>query len=76
MHPVSAGVVVHIGDVMARWSNDLLHSAVHRVVPAAPQKGMVPPRYALVFVSGVSLLHVDEVFDIPLSSKTVHEARY
>ena len=36
---------------MARWSNDILHSTVHKVVPATADDTTVPARYSMVYVS-------------------------
>jgi isopenicillin N synthase-like dioxygenase len=46
-------VLVNVGDLMARWSNDRWRSTVHRVgVPPGvtqEEKGMVPDRYSVPF---------------------------
>lgn len=47
--PMTGGIIVHIGDVMARWSNDILHSTVHKVVPATADDTTVPARYSMVY---------------------------
>jgi len=47
--PKAGAIVVHIADSMARWSNDILHSTMHRVVPVLAG-GAVPERYSMVFV--------------------------
>jgi isopenicillin N synthase-like dioxygenase len=53
--PVEGTVLVNIGDLLARWSNDRWRSSVHRVgLPPSYQKdggegkgGMVPDRYSI-----------------------------
>lgn len=39
--PISGTIVVNVGDLLARWSNDVLRSTLHRVV--APQASLLPP---------------------------------
>jgi isopenicillin N synthase-like dioxygenase len=44
-------VVVNVGDLLARWSNDVLRSTLHRVVTTAGkgQGGMKPSRQSIAF---------------------------
>ncbi|PVG04208.1 Clavaminate synthase-like protein [Serendipita vermifera] len=39
--PIGGTIVVNIGDLLARWSNDVLRSTLHRVV--SPPKSLLPP---------------------------------
>jgi isopenicillin N synthase-like dioxygenase len=34
-------IVVNVGDLLARWSNDVFRSTLHRVV--SPPKSLLPP---------------------------------
>ncbi|KAL6705325.1 hypothetical protein ACN47E_007135 [Coniothyrium glycines] len=51
--PVDGAVLVNVGDLLARWSNDRWRSTVHRVgLPAGYQRdadggGLVPDRYSV-----------------------------
>lgn len=45
-------LVVNVGDLMQRWTNDRWHSPLHRVVSPANQSTMPVPRQAIVFFSG------------------------
>ncbi|KAF3049254.1 hypothetical protein E8E11_009443 [Didymella keratinophila] len=48
--PVEGAVLVNVGDLMARWSNDRWKSTVHRVVsPPAQDGAVVPDRYSIPF---------------------------
>lgn len=38
-HPVDGTVVVNIGDLLERWSNNVLRSTIHRVVLPTPKEG-------------------------------------
>ncbi|KAF3047751.1 hypothetical protein E8E12_011600 [Didymella heteroderae] len=50
VQPVEDAVLVNIGDLMARWSNDRWKSTVHRVVsPPANGGHLVPDRYSIPF---------------------------
>lgn len=50
VQPVEDAVLVNIGDLMARWSNDRWKSTVHRVVsPPANGGDVVPDRYSIPF---------------------------
>ncbi|KAF2018337.1 Clavaminate synthase-like protein [Aaosphaeria arxii CBS 175.79] len=52
VEPVEGAVLVNVGDLMARWSNDRWRSTVHRVgVPKAMGDTMevVPSRYSIPF---------------------------
>lgn len=47
---VEDAVLVNVGDLMARWSNDCWKSTVHRVVSPPAQDGdVVPDRYSIPF---------------------------
>jgi len=52
--PIPGTIVVNVGDLLARWSNDVLRSTLHRVVaPAAipinPQETITPARQSIAF---------------------------
>jgi len=47
--PVPETVVVNIGDLLQRWSNDVLKSTIHRVVlPGGAEIAMTPRRNSIV----------------------------
>ncbi|RAL64891.1 hypothetical protein DID88_001486 [Monilinia fructigena] len=54
--PVPGTVVVNAGDLLARWSNDLIKSTLHRVVEPPPkegqeigEEGVYPARYSMAY---------------------------
>ncbi|GLB34027.1 putative 2OG-Fe(II) oxygenase [Lyophyllum shimeji] len=52
--PIPGTIVVNVGDLLARWSNDVLRSTLHRVVaPSAKQisdtEAMTPARQSIAF---------------------------
>ena len=49
--PISGTIVVNAGDLLARWSNDLIRSTKHRVIePAAePMADSHPARYSVAY---------------------------
>lgn len=52
--PIAGTIVVNAGDLLARWSNDVLRSTVHRVVAPAGTKagtteGVTPLRRSIAF---------------------------
>jgi len=49
--PIPGTIVVNSGDLLARWSNDILRSTLHRVVapPTANADGMTPHRQSIAF---------------------------
>ncbi|KAJ5633123.1 hypothetical protein N7490_009462 [Penicillium lividum] len=48
--PIENTVVVNAGDLLARWSNDVMKSTVHRVVEPPMVEGEVyPARYSIAF---------------------------
>ncbi|KAH9942547.1 Clavaminate synthase-like protein [Amylocystis lapponica] len=52
--PIPGTIVVNAGDLLSRWSNDVLHSTLHRVVaPPAEQNsttgGITPARQSIAF---------------------------
>ncbi|KAF8076621.1 hypothetical protein FPV67DRAFT_1405984 [Lyophyllum atratum] len=52
--PIPGTIVVNVGDLLARWSNDVLRSTLHRVVaPPAKQisgtEAMTPARQSIAF---------------------------
>ncbi|GAA5990983.1 hypothetical protein JCM11641_007727 [Rhodosporidiobolus odoratus] len=54
--PVPDTVVVNVGDLLQRWSNDVLKSTIHRVVlPADTKVEMTPRRNSIAFFSNPNL---------------------
>ena len=51
MTPIEGTIVVNAGDLLARWSNDLIRSTKHQVIePRSLQKdGGHPPRYSIAY---------------------------
>lgn len=46
--PIEGTVVVNAGDLLARWSNDMIKSTIHRVVePPQKEAESYPPRYSI-----------------------------
>ncbi|KAG8218562.1 hypothetical protein J3R82DRAFT_4203 [Butyriboletus roseoflavus] len=53
-HPIPGTIVVNAGDLLARWSNDVLRSTLHRVVAPPAQRindteGMTSTRQSIAF---------------------------
>ncbi|GAA5902901.1 hypothetical protein JCM6882_009156 [Rhodosporidiobolus microsporus] len=54
--PVPDTVVVNVGDLLQRWSNDVLKSTIHRVVlPFDLKEAMTPRRNSIAFFSNPNL---------------------
>lgn len=49
--PIDGTVVVNIGDLLMRWSNDTLRSTLHRVGPP-DVIGLLPSRYSIPYFCG------------------------
>ncbi|KAG9049643.1 hypothetical protein FS837_009614 [Tulasnella sp. UAMH 9824] len=48
--PIPGTIVVNVGDLLARWSNDVLRSTLHRVVaPPAHNGPVTPARQSIAF---------------------------
>ncbi|KAF9534769.1 hypothetical protein CPB83DRAFT_842915 [Crepidotus variabilis] len=52
--PINDTIVVNVGDLLARWSNDILRSTLHRVVAPPSKKindteGVTPARQSIAF---------------------------
>ncbi|KAI0700732.1 Clavaminate synthase-like protein [Cytidiella melzeri] len=52
--PIPGSIVINAGDLMARWSNDVLRSTLHRVVAPPAKKisdteGITPHRHSIAF---------------------------
>jgi isopenicillin N synthase-like dioxygenase len=59
--PIRNTVLVNIGDLMARWSNDRWRSTVHRVgLPQEDANGTLPDRYSIPFFATADM---DTVID-------------
>jgi len=64
--PVKGAMIVNIGDLLARWSNDILHSPMHRVrapplrVTETDKERATPPRYSIPYFATPNL---DAVID-------------
>ncbi len=43
VEPVDGGLIVNLGDLMQRWTNDRWRSTMHRVVPGAPGRRVSIP---------------------------------
>jgi isopenicillin N synthase-like dioxygenase len=69
VNPPSGAVVVNIGDMLARLTNDVLPSTTHRVANPAPERGGVA-RYSMPF-----FLHFRSDFIIETLPKCVTPAR-
>ncbi|KAI0720497.1 thymine dioxygenase [Cerioporus squamosus] len=53
--PVEGALIVNAGDLMMRWSNDVIRSTIHRVRAPPGTKtvdGMVPDRYSIPYFCG------------------------
>ena len=50
-HRQPGTVVVNVGDLLARWSNDIFRSTLHRVVapPTTASDDMTPARQSIAF---------------------------
>jgi isopenicillin N synthase-like dioxygenase len=48
--PIADTIVVNAGDLLARWSNDVIKSTKHRVVQPPTQEKVYPARYRWVFL--------------------------
>jgi isopenicillin N synthase-like dioxygenase len=62
--PIEDTVLVNIGDLLARWSNDRWRSSVHRVglPPKGERREMVPDRYSIPVFATANMDTVIEVF--------------
>ncbi|KAF9076957.1 Clavaminate synthase-like protein [Rhodocollybia butyracea] len=54
--PIPGTIVINVGDLLARWSNDVLRSTLHRVVAppsrtVTPAEAIAPLRQSIVFFS-------------------------
>jgi isopenicillin N synthase-like dioxygenase len=50
VNPIPGTVIVNAGDLLARWSNDIIKSTMHRVVkPPVEQGTMYPARYSIAY---------------------------
>lgn len=49
--PIEDTIVINAGDLLARWSNDVIKSTKHRVVepPVAADAGKHPARYSIAY---------------------------
>ncbi|KAF8812300.1 Clavaminate synthase-like protein [Phlegmacium glaucopus] len=53
-NPIPSTIIVNVGDLLARWSNDVLRSTLHRVVAPSTQKinvteELIPARQSIAF---------------------------
>ncbi|EJT99994.1 flavonol synthase/flavanone 3-hydroxylase [Dacryopinax primogenitus] len=68
--PIRGAMIINIGDLLARWTNDVLHSPLHRVTApplsssseqdAGNRNRMTPPRYSIPYFATPNL---DAVID-------------
>jgi isopenicillin N synthase-like dioxygenase len=63
-------LVVNLGDLMARWSNDRWHSTLHRVLPQPPGHH----RYSIAYFFDINYHALVSV--LPGCSDTLHPPRY
>jgi isopenicillin N synthase-like dioxygenase len=47
--PIADTIIVNAGDLLARWSNDLIKSTKHRVVEPPVKEDKYPPRYSIAY---------------------------
>ena len=49
--PIPDTIVVNAGDLLQRWSNDIIRSTEHRVVspPLPPEDEVYPSRYSIAY---------------------------
>jgi isopenicillin N synthase-like dioxygenase len=47
--PVQDAVIVNVGDMLMRWSNDHLKATLHQVVPPPGADGKIPERFSIAF---------------------------
>ena len=49
--PIPDTIVVNAGDLLQRWSNDIIRSTEHRVVrpPTVPEDDYYPARYSIAY---------------------------
>eukprot|EP00002_Diphylleia_rotans_P017152 TRINITY_DN3324_c0_g1_i2.p1 TRINITY_DN3324_c0_g1~~TRINITY_DN3324_c0_g1_i2.p1 ORF type:complete len:274 (-),score=65.24 TRINITY_DN3324_c0_g1_i2:237-1058(-) len=49
--PIEGTIVINVGDMLSRWSNDILKSTEHRVVSpnVKDEKGFHPDRYSIAY---------------------------
>ncbi|KAI9352259.1 Clavaminate synthase-like protein [Zopfochytrium polystomum] len=58
--PVPGTIVINAGDLLARWSNDVIRSTEHRVVSPPPSRvngstAVYPARYSIAFFSNPNM---------------------
>jgi len=47
--PIEDTIVINAGDLLARWSNDLIKSTKHRVVEPPTKSDSYPARYSIAY---------------------------
>jgi len=49
--PIPGTIVINAGDLLARWSNDIIRSTEHQVVepPIPPESDIYPARYSCAY---------------------------
>jgi len=77
--PIPGSIVINAGDLLARWSNDVLRSTLHRVVaPPAKKisdtKGITPHRQSIAFFCNPNF--DAEIACLPNCSGPGNEAKY
>ncbi|KAI5857294.1 thymine dioxygenase [Durotheca rogersii] len=79
--PMKNAVVMNVGDLLMRWSNDFLKSTLHRVtLPPAPGRGqaegvpMTKPRYSIPYFVSPDPQAVIEC--LPVCTDEKHPAKY
>ncbi|KAG1885351.1 uncharacterized protein F5891DRAFT_1233577 [Suillus fuscotomentosus] len=77
--PIPGTIVVNAGDLLARWSNDVLRSTLHRVVAPPATKinateGMTPARQSIAFFCNPNFDAIIE--SLPTCTSTSNPSRY
>lgn len=77
--PIPGTIVVNAGDLLARWSNDILRSTLHRVVAPPAMKinateGMTPARQSIAFFCNPNFDAIIE--SLPTCTSTSNPSRY
>jgi isopenicillin N synthase-like dioxygenase len=77
--PIPGTIVVNAGDLLARWSNDVLRSTLHRVVAPPAIKindteGMTPARQSVAFFCNPNFDAIIE--SLPSCTSTSNPSKY
>ncbi|CAG7557645.1 unnamed protein product [Fusarium equiseti] len=73
--PIEGTVVVNAGDLLTRWSNDMIKSTIHRVVePPRKEAESYPPRYSIAYFCNPNFKSFIEA--IPGTFETEKDKKY